>query len=515
MNSSSHFNSIDPRRQLAESFLLIVLCLVALSMLAGAQTRIKDVATVEGARDNQLIGYGIVAGLDGHGDSDKLFTQQTVSNLARRFGIQILPTDITNKNVAIVMVTATIPAFTRQGTKLNATVASLADASSLQGGVLMQTPLVAGDGQVYAVAQGSVFLGGFDAGTSGAGGSSVQKNHTTSGVVTNGALVENEIPTTVFSKGILEIVLHQGDFTSAVRMANAINEQVAKIAQAVSPTTVEVFVPKEMQSPERQMEFVARIENASFVPDVNARIVINERTGTVVANANIQISKVAVAYGNLTVAVTSAPEVSQPNPYTGNSFTDNSFVGNGGTNGSGHGRNSGGRNGGRNGGGRNAPGGGSDSGGTNSPGGGNDNGGTNGTGDGSDTGSTNSPSGGSNSGGAIDLADGHNGGGRNGGANGFGGGRNGGGSNGFGGGRNAGGANGSGGGSISGAQTVVVDRTTTNVQEEKRSMVVLNMPTVEDVAFALNSMGATPRELMSILQSIKDAGALNAELVLE
>ena len=211
MNSSSPFNSNHPRQQLLESLLIVLFFLMAVSVLARAQTRIKDVATVEGARDNQLIGYGIVAGLDGQGDSDKLFTQQTMSNIARRFGIQIQPTDITNHNVAIVMVTATLPAFTRQGTKLNVTVASLADAKSLQGGILLQTPLVAGDGQVYAVAQGSVFLGGFDAGSGGAGGSSVTKNHTTSGVVTDGAMVENEIPTSVFSKGVLEIVLRQGD----------------------------------------------------------------------------------------------------------------------------------------------------------------------------------------------------------------------------------------------------------------------------------------------------------------
>jgi len=412
MNSLSRFKSIPARTRLVESVLTILLCLLAVSVLAKAQTRIKDVATVEGARDNQLIGYGIVAGLDGQGDSDKLFTQQTISNMARKFGIQIAPTDITNKNVAIVMVTATIPPFTRQGSTLNCTVASLADAKSLQGGVLLQTPLVAGDGQVYAVAQGSVFLGGFDAGTGGSGGASVTKNHTTSGVVTDGAIVENEIPTTVFSKGILEIVLRQGDFTSAVRMANAINEQIGKIAEAISPTTVQVYVPPDMQAPEKQMEFVARVENASFVPDVNARIVINERTGTVVANANIQISKVAVAYGSLTVSVTSAPEVSQPNGYVDNSINVGGRGGAGGTNGDG---------------------------------------------------------------------------GRGG---------------------NASGNN--------GVKTEVVDRTTTNVQEEKRAMVVLNdMPTVEDVAFALNSMGATPRELMSILQSIKDAGALNAELVLE
>jgi flagellar P-ring protein precursor FlgI len=289
----------------------------------------------------------------------------------------------------------------------------MADAKALQGGVLLQTPLVAGDGQVYAVAQGSVFLGGFDAGSSGAGGSSVQKNHLTSGVVTDGAIVEQEIPTTIFSKGVLEVVLRQGDFTTAVRMANAINEQIGHIADAVSPTTVQVFVPPDMRAPEKQMEFVARIENAQFVPDVPARIVINERTGTIVANANIQIAKVAVAFGNLTVAITNTQSVSQPNSFTGNGNTIDS---------------------------------------------GNTNSGTN----------TNN--------GTIGRI----------------------------------------GGGGEGAHTQVVDNSTTNVQEEKRALVVFNdMPTVEDVAFALNSMGATPRELMSILQSIKDAGALNAELVLE
>jgi flagellar P-ring protein precursor FlgI len=413
MNSSVHFSLNDIHRFIATAF-LILFALVAVTVLANAQTRIKDVATVEGARDNQLIGYGIVAGLDGQGDSDKLFSQQTIANMARRFGIQMDPTQITAKNVAIVMITANIPAFSRQGTKINCTVASLADAKSLQGGILLQTPLVAGDGQVYAVAQGSVFLGGFDAGSGGQGGSTVTKNHTTSGVVTDGAIIEKEIPTTVFSKGVLEVVLRQGDFTSAVRMANAINDQVGHIAEAVSPTTVQVFVPEDMRSPEKQMEFVARIENASFVPDVTARIVINERTGTVVANANIQISKVAVAYGNLTVAVTSTPEVSQPNGYVDASTN---IAGNGGAGGSGIGA----------------------------------------------------------TGGAGGNAHGNN-----------------------------------------GVHTEVVNRTTTAVSEEKHAMVVLqDMPTVEDVAFALNSMGATPRELMSILQSIKDAGALNAELVLE
>jgi flagellar P-ring protein precursor FlgI len=158
MNSLIHSRQPEPHRLIATA-LLILCALAACCVLARAQTRIKDVATVGGARDNQLIGYGIVAGLDGQGDSDKQFTQQTISNLARKFGLIVPATDITNKNVAIVMVTANIPPFTKQGTKLNVSVSSLADAKSLQGGVLLQTPLIAGDGQVYAVAQGSIFLG--------------------------------------------------------------------------------------------------------------------------------------------------------------------------------------------------------------------------------------------------------------------------------------------------------------------------------------------------------------------
>ncbi len=409
MNSLLPFDRGRAWAAVGAAFVLIALLLGL--MPVHAQTRIKDVATMAGARDNQLIGYGLIAGLDGQGDSDKLFTQQTVSNMARRFGLQVAPSDITNKNVALVMVTCNVPAFTPPGTKLNVTVASLADAKSLQGGVLLQTPLIGGDGQVYAVAQGSVFLGGFDAGAAGA---SVQKNHTTSGIVTDGAMMEAAIPTSLFSKGVLQIVLNQGDFTSAVRMANAINEQIAPLAEAVNSTTVDVYVPPDMQASDKQMEFVARIENALFVPDVNARIVINERTGTIVANANIQISKIAVAYGNLTVSIATTPEVSQPNANTGNTYVDPSF------------------------------------------------------------GTTGAPNG-------------------------------------------AGGQAGS--GAVTGSpgiHTQVVNQTTTSVSEEKRRMVVLKpMPTVEDVAFALNSMGATPRELMSILQSIKDAGALNAQLVLE
>ncbi len=384
MNFSLRFNQM-----LVYGLLSLFLC----SASFGA-TRLKDVADVEGARDNQLIGYGIVTGLDGLGDSDKALTQQTIANLLQRFGLQTTASNLTNKNAAVVMVTANIPAFARSGTKLDVTVSSVADAKSLQGGVLLQTPMVGGDGQVYAVAQGNIFLGGFSAGTGGSGGSSVQKNHLTTGVVIGGGLIENEIPTSLFSKGVLEVVLRQPDFTSAVRVANAINTQIAPLAEAESASTIRVYVPAEMQEPNRRVEFVARIENALFVPDVAARIVINERTGTIVANANIQIAKVAVAHGNLTVAISSAPEVSQPNSFTGN-------------------------------------------------------------------------------------------------------------------GNQAGGGGG-------GASTVVVDRTNTTVKEEVKHLVVLpDSPTVEDVAFALNSMGATPRELMSILQSIKDAGALNADLELK
>jgi flagellar P-ring protein precursor FlgI len=440
---------------------LLLLCLGAALQ---AQSRIKDVSTVIGARENQLTGIGLVVGLDGKGDSDPLMTQQVVANLARSFGINLRATDIKAKNAAVVMVTAKVPPFSRNGAKLDVSVSSMADAKSLQGGMLLQTPLVGGDGQVYAVAQGSVAIGGMVAGT---GGSSFQKNHPTVGQIAGGALVEREIATDVFANGMLEVNLREPDFTSAVRMANAINETLGPIAQASSSSTVQVFVPNEMQNDQRLMEFVARVENVIFRPDAPARIVINEKTGTIVANAKIRIDACAVAHGNLTVSIVRDTAVSQPNAFTGN--VGDIRAGAGGA------------------------------GGTAAPG---------------VAGAAQQPLLlGANAvfendeGEQVQVPIGQEA------PDGY---------------RlkmipstsQAGvAAPGAPGGNVNvapGAQTVVTTNDTVKVDEPKKSLVVLDdMPTVEEVATALNSLGVTPRDMMSIFQTMKQAGALQAELVMQ
>ncbi len=449
-----------------------------------AQTRVKDVATIQGARDNQLIGYGLVVGLDGKGDSDPTLTKQTVANLLKRFGVNILAADVKAKNSAVVMVTATVPSFIRNGAKLDVTVSSLADAKTLQGGTLLQTPLMGADGKVYAVAQGPIFLGGFFAGTGGVGGASLQKNHPTAGRIPGGALVEREIQTDLFVSGALEISLREMDFTSAVRLANAINEQFEKqfgnLAYALNSGTVRVFVPKAAQSEAKRMEFVAWIENIQFRPDVPARVIINEKTGTIVANARVRIDSVAVAHGNLTVSIVSNPVISQPNPFTGNVIGNNT-AGGGGVGGAG------------------------------------------GAGGTSAAGAAGAAASALQIGGSIYYSNAQGdlkllpagtqppagysvvmvpGTGQAGVSS-----------------PGAAGAGGGAGGNVNinnGTRTVVEQQTSTQVEEEKKNVVVFNdLPTVQDVATAFNALGVTPRDMMTIFQAMKSAGALQAELILQ
>src|SRR5438105_3876436 len=192
--------------------------------LRAAGVRVRDVAMVAGARDNQLIGYGLVAGLAGEGDKDPVYTKQTIANLLQRYGINVPATTLSAKNVAVVMVTADIPAFLKPGERLDVQVASMGDAKTLQGGVLLQTPLLGADNKVYAVAQGPVSIGGFTAGTGGGGGASVTKNHPTTAQIVGGALVEREIPTTIVRDHTLQLLLRDPGFTSAARLESAINE---------------------------------------------------------------------------------------------------------------------------------------------------------------------------------------------------------------------------------------------------------------------------------------------------
>ena len=359
---------------------LCALLLSAFSVSASG-VRLRDLVMVSGARDNQLVGFGLVAGLAGDGDKDPIYTKQTVANMLQRYGITVPATTLSAKNVAVVMVTADIPAFVKSGTRLDVQVASMGDAKSLQGGVLLQTPLLGADNKVYAVAQGPMSIGGFVAGAGGGGGASVTKNHPTVAQIIGGAIVEREIPTAIVRDNTIELLLREPGFTSAARVETAINEAFTNSAHALDSTSVRVRIPEGAES--SPVDFVARLEGIEVTPEMPARIIINERTGTIVATSRVRISSCAVSHGNITINVASTLDVSQPAPF-------------------------------------------------------------------STTG-----------------------------------------------------------------QTMVTPRTTTEVTENKSSVVPLpEMPTVEKVASALNSLGVTPRDVMAIFEAMKQAGALQAELVI-
>ncbi len=347
----------------------------------GLGSRIKDLATLQGARDNQLVGVGLVTGIAGEGDRSPTYTIQALANLLQTYGMTVPSTTIFSKNVAVVTVTATMPPFAKTGEKLDVLVASVGDAQSLVGGVLLQTPLYAVDRKVYAAAQGPLSVGGFLAGQGGPGGATVQKNHPTTAQIIGGALLERELPMTVVNQGTITYLLRDTDYTTAVRMATAVNERFPGSAYAKDPNSICIKLPEGLeQSP---MEFIARVETVEVVPDIAARIIMNERTGTIVATSRVKVSRCAIAQGDLTITIASSLDVSQPAPM-------------------------------------------------------------------SQTG-----------------------------------------------------------------QTVVTPRTDTGVTEHKASLITLpDMPTVEKVAEDLNALGVTPRDMMSIFEAMKQAGALQAELVL-
>lgn len=365
----------------ASAWLLLGALLVAAPAAPAAGTRIKDLVMVAGARDNQLVGYGLVAGIAGDGDKNLIFTVQSIANMLQRFGVSVPAQTLQSKNVAAVMVTADVPAFVKPGARLDVQVSSLGDAKTLQGGVLLQTPLLGPTGEAYAVAQGPVSIGGFFAGTSGGGGASVQKNHPTTAQIIGGALVEREIPATIVEDMHVHLLLREPDFTSAARMAEAINLAFTNSAQAIDSSTVRVRVPEDLVNV--PVVFIAQLEAIEMTPDTPARIIINERTGTIVANSRIRISACAVSHGNLTINIASTLDVSQP-PVFG-----------------------------------------------------------------------------------------------------------------------------------SAGRTVVTPRTETKVTEPKATVLALpELPTVEQIAAALNTLGVTPRDIMAIFQAMKQAGALQAELLI-
>ncbi|HXT11667.1 MAG TPA: flagellar basal body P-ring protein FlgI [Candidatus Angelobacter sp.] len=306
-------------RPTAMGVFALILLLAILFPLAANAVQVRDLVMVAGARDNQLVGYGLVAGLAGDGDKDPIYTQETVANMLRRYGITVPATTLSSKNVAVVMVTADIPAFVKSGTRLDVQVASMGDAKSLQGGVLLQTPLLGADNKVYAVAQGPLSIGGFVAGGGGGGGASVTKNHPTAAQIVNGAIVEREIPTTIVHDNTIDLLLREPSFTSASRLAAAINDAFTNSAHALDWTTVQVRIPDD--AVKFPVDFIARIEDLDVIPDTPARIIINEKTGTIVATSTIRISSCAVSQGNITINVASTLDVSQPAPFSKNGQT--------------------------------------------------------------------------------------------------------------------------------------------------------------------------------------------------
>lgn len=382
-----------------KNLVLIPLILVAVLVPASAQigdsspitlnysggSRIKDLIDVEGARDNQLNGYGLVVGLAGTGDSKIDSTLQTIANALKNYGVNVPMDDIKSGNVAAVMVTADIPPFVKPGSRIDVVVSSIGDSKTLQGGVLLQVPLQGADKTVYAVAQGPIAVGGFLGGQGGPGGATVQKNFPTVGTIPNGAIVEREIPMQIVNNGSVNLLLRDADFTSAARMAEAVNRVFPNTAVARDSKTVNVLLPPEYSNYE--VNFLATIGSIEIEPDTTARVVINERTGVIVATSNVRVSKVAISHGSLTISVASTLTASQPNsaPLIGNAA----------------------------------------------------------------------------------------------------------------------------------GQTVVLPSTTTEVNEQKGSFkMVEEQPKIEQVAAALNALGVSTRDMMSIFQTMKRAGALQAELVL-
>lgn len=288
--------------------------LLATNAFAAPTVRVKDMADIEGVRDNNLVGYGLVVGLNATGDSPNAipFTRQSLANMLERLGVNAKDVldKIKTKNVAAVMVTAKLPSLARQGSRIDVTVSSLGDAKSLEGGLLLATPLTGPDGQTYAVAQGAMVVGGFQA--TGRDGSTVSRNHTTVARIAEGAVVEKETGFELASLGsTLNFVLRQPDFTTAIRLRDAINKSMKEsIATTADNGLVRVNVPERYQA--ELPAIITKLENLMVEPTTNARVVIDEKTGTIVMGENVKISPVAISHANLTIKVVEETRVSQP-----------------------------------------------------------------------------------------------------------------------------------------------------------------------------------------------------------
>ena len=351
----------------------------------GGGVRIKDLGFIAGARANQLTGFGVVVGLNNTGDKDTVYSKQSLANMFKQFGINVPASSVSSKNSAAVMITALLPPFMKSGSKIDVTVAAVGDATSLTGGQLIVTPLMGLNGKVYAVAQGPVSNNAF---TLGPAGAQITKNHPTVGQIVNGALVEKEVNVTLVRNDQIDIVLRDSDYTLVARMKEAINRESQRlggrglIAEALDGNTVRVKMPDQFRA--SPIDFIAQLHAITVVPDSKALVVMNEKTGTIVATSRVKILSCAIAHGNIYLAVAEAPVATQPGPFA------------------------------------------------------------------------------------------------------------------------------------QAGTTAILPRSTVNITESGKPMQVFpELPTVQDVARALNSLGATPRDMMAIFQELKKAKALQAELIVQ
>ncbi len=279
-----------------------------------ASSRIKDIADFEGVRENQLVGYGLIVGLNGTGDNIKSidFTKESLISMLDQIGINARGGQIKSKNVAAVMVTANLPAFARQGSKIDVFVSAVGDAKNLQGGTLLATPLTGADGNVYALAQGAVAVNALAA---QGGGTSVVRGVPTAGKIANGAIIEREIPFALDSLDTIKIALRNPDFTTSRRVANAINAHMGtNLAQALDPATIEMEIPEDYSN--RIVELMTKVEQLQVQPDQPAKVIIDESSGIIVIGKDVKINKLAIAQGNLTIRISDIPIVSQPLPFS-------------------------------------------------------------------------------------------------------------------------------------------------------------------------------------------------------
>jgi flagellar P-ring protein precursor FlgI len=296
---------------------IALLCIFIPPLPAHATSRIKDIVSVEGVRENQLVGYGLVVGLNGTGDNlnNAPFTQKGLIDFLERLGVNTRGSNLKTKNIAAVTVTAALPAFARSGSNIDVTVSTLGDAKSLQGGTLLATPLLGADGEVYAVGQGSVTIGGFQAVGKG---TTVNKGVSTNGFIANGAIVEKEIDFDLNAMNSIKLALRNPDMSTSVQIAETINNKMhSDMARATDPGTVSITVPAGQKN--NVVGLLSTIEKIDVETDQTAKVVIDEASGTIVIGENVRIDTVAIAQGNLTITIKEDPQVSQPGPLSGGS----------------------------------------------------------------------------------------------------------------------------------------------------------------------------------------------------